>query len=168
MKYEGKYRPLFHYLSHSHADQVVLTFADIEWELQAALPASARNTRGLVEQPWPWSRCRPGLMDAGYAASSVDLTTREVVFRKLKRRYEVRRVGDTILWGQRPGARAARSSEASARPSWPKLFCTRQSRLSVNGKPASMPQNSRNIQISHPCLRSGRVSSFRRRGKRSR
>ena len=37
-------------------------------------------------------------MDAGYEVSSIDLTTREVVFRKLKRRYEVRRVGDTIQW----------------------------------------------------------------------
>ena len=37
-------------------------------------------------------------MDAGYAVSSIDLAAREVVFRKLKRRYEVRRVGDTIQW----------------------------------------------------------------------
>ena len=65
MKYEGKYRPLFDYLSHNHMDEVVLTFADIEWELQAALPSSARTTRG-----W-WSnrgrgccRPRPGWMRA--------------------------------------------------------------------------------------------------------
>ena len=37
-------------------------------------------------------------MEAGYEVRDVDLTTGEVVFRKLRRRYEVRRVGDAILW----------------------------------------------------------------------
>ena len=98
MKYEGKYRPLFDYLSHNHMDEVVLTFADIEWELQAALPASARNTRGWWSNRGRGSLQAAAWMDAGYEVSSIDLTTREVVFRKLKRRYEVRRVGDTIQW----------------------------------------------------------------------
>ncbi len=98
MKYEGKYRPLFDYLSHNHMDEVVLTFADIEWELQAALPASARTTRGWWSNRGRGSLQAAAWMDAGYEVSSIDLTTREVVFRKLKRRYEVRRVGDAIQW----------------------------------------------------------------------
>ena len=59
MKYEGKYRPLFDYLSHSHTDEVVLTFADIEWELQAALPASAHATRAAGGATAAVGRCRP-------------------------------------------------------------------------------------------------------------
>ena len=98
MKVEGKYRPLFDYLSHTHADEVVLTFADIEWELQAPLPASARGTRGWWSNRGRGSLQAAAWMEAGYEVRDVDLTTGEVVFRKLRRRYEVRRVGDAILW----------------------------------------------------------------------
>ena len=98
MKVEGKYRPLFDYLSHTHAGEVVLTFADIEWELQAPLPASARSTRGWWSNRGRGSLQAASWMDAGYEVCDVDLTTREVAFRKLKRHYEVRRVADTILW----------------------------------------------------------------------
>lgn len=98
MKYEGKYRPLFDYLSHCQTDEVALTFADIEWELQAPLPASARTTRGWWSNRGRGSLQAAAWMDAGYEVRNVDLTTREVVFRKQTRRYEVRRVGDTIQW----------------------------------------------------------------------
>ena len=98
MKYGGKYRPLFDYLSHNQADEVALTFADIEWELQASLPVSARSTRGWWSNRGRGSLQAAAWMEAGYEVRDVDLARGEVVFRKLKRRYEVRRVNDTVLW----------------------------------------------------------------------
>jgi DNA-binding transcriptional regulator YiaG len=75
-----------------------LTFADVEWELQARLPASARSTRGWWSNRGQGSLQAAAWMEAGYEVHEVDLVRGEVVFRKLKRRYEVRRAGDTILW----------------------------------------------------------------------
>jgi DNA-binding transcriptional regulator YiaG len=98
MKQEGKYRPLFDYLSGNGADEVSLTLTEIETLLGDALPASARTTRG-----WWSNRDRGSLqaaawMEAGYHVKDVDLATGHVVFRKPQRHYEVRRTGDTVLW----------------------------------------------------------------------
>lgn len=98
MKHEGKYRPLFDFLSSQSADEVYLTIVQIDALLGDALPASARTTRG-----WWSNRSRGSLqatawMEAGYHVQEVDLSAGRVVFRKPQRRYEVRRVGDTVLW----------------------------------------------------------------------
>lgn len=98
MKQEGKYRPLFDFLSASRSDEVSLTLAEIEALLGDALPASAHSTRG-----WWSNRARGSLqaaawMEAGYQAQEVDLAAGRIVFRKPQRHYEVRRVGDTVLW----------------------------------------------------------------------
>lgn len=98
MKLEGKYRPLYDYLSHCQTDEVVLTFADIEWELQAALPPTARGSRGWWSNRGRGSPQAAAWLEAGYEVSDVDLTHGEVVFRKIKARYEVKRAGDTIVW----------------------------------------------------------------------
>jgi DNA-binding XRE family transcriptional regulator len=98
MKREGKYRPLFDYLSGIRLDEISLTLSEIEALLGDVLPASARTTRG-----WWSNRARGSLqaaawMDAGYHVAEVDLAVERVVFRKPQLRYEVRRAGDTVLW----------------------------------------------------------------------
>jgi DNA-binding transcriptional regulator YiaG len=98
MKLQGKYRPLFDYLARCQMDEVTLTFADIEWELQARLPASARTTRGWWSNRGRGSLQAAAWMEAGYEVRDVDLARGEVMFRRLKQRYEVHRSGDTILW----------------------------------------------------------------------
>ena len=98
MKREGKYRPLFDYLSGNRSDEITLTLSEIEALLGDALPASARTTRG-----WWSNRDRGSLqaaawMDAGYQVKEVDLAAEKVIFRKPLLHYEVKRSGDTILW----------------------------------------------------------------------
>jgi DNA-binding transcriptional regulator YiaG len=98
VKEDGKYRPLFDFLSNNRSDEVSLTFSQIEALLGDALPPSARATRG-----WWGNRDRGSLqaaawMEAGYQAASIDLTAENVVFRKLRPKYEVKRAGDTVLW----------------------------------------------------------------------
>ncbi len=98
MKYEGKYRPLFDYLSHNHMDEVVLDLCRYRVGVAGGAACVGAQRRGWWSNRGRGSLQAAAWMDAGYEVSSIDLTTREVVFRKLKRRYEVRRVGDTILW----------------------------------------------------------------------
>jgi hypothetical protein len=98
MKREGKYRPLFDYLSGNRSDEITLTLSEIETLLGNALPASARTTRG-----WWSNRDRGSLqaaawMDAGYQVAEVDLAAEKVIFRKALLHYEVKRAGDIILW----------------------------------------------------------------------
>lgn len=98
MKQEGKYRPLFDYLSTSRADEVTLTLAEIEALLADSLPASARTTRGWWSNRGRGSLQAAAWMDAGYQVHEVDLADGMVIFRRLQRRYEVQRVGDTVIW----------------------------------------------------------------------
>lgn len=98
MKHEGKYRPLFDHLSASHANEVTLTLTEIEVLLGDALPASARTTRGWWSNRGRGSLQATAWMEAGYHVQEVDLSAGRVVFRKLHRRYEVKRIGDTVLW----------------------------------------------------------------------
>ena len=98
MKREGKYRPLYDYLSKSGSDEMFLTLVEIEVILGEALPASARTTRGWWSNRGGGSLQAAAWMEAGYQVEDVDLTAGRVVFRKLRRHYEVKRVGDTILW----------------------------------------------------------------------
>jgi DNA-binding transcriptional regulator YiaG len=98
MKQEGKYRPLFDHLSGSSTEEVALTLTEIEAILGEALPPSAHTTRG-----WWGNRDRGSLqaaawMEAGYLVQEVDLAGGQVVFRKPRRQYEVKRAGNTVLW----------------------------------------------------------------------
>jgi DNA-binding transcriptional regulator YiaG len=98
MKHEGKYRPLFDFLSGQRADRVSLMLAEIEALLGDALPASARTTRG-----WWSNRSRGSLqaaawMEAGYQVHEVDIAVGKIVFHRLQRHYEIKRIGDTVLW----------------------------------------------------------------------
>ena len=97
MKSANKYRPIYEYLSRRQAEQVNLTFDEIEGLLGQALPPSARRRRD-----W-WGNRRnsqhaSAWMDAGYHATEVDLQTGRVTFAHPVLHYEVRREGDTVLW----------------------------------------------------------------------
>lgn len=98
MKSGSKYHPLYAYLQAQPADEVTLGFGEIERLLDAALPASARDSRA-----W-WSNRSQGAvqaqawMSAGYHQVALDLDAEQVTFRKPTAVYHVRREGDTIIW----------------------------------------------------------------------
>ena len=124
-----------------------MTFADIEWELRR------RCRRRRAQHGWWSNRGRGSLqaaawMDAGYKVSSIDLTTREVVFRKLKRRYEVRRVGDTILWDG-DLVHALRDHLGVSQAQLAETLGMRQQTVSEWETGVYAPP--RNVQIPHPC-----------------
>ena len=98
MKREGKYRPLFDYLTGVRSDEISLTLSEVEALLGDALPASARTTRGWWSNREHGSLQAAAWMDAGYQVAEVDLAAERVIFRKPQLRYEVRRAGDAILW----------------------------------------------------------------------
>lgn len=97
MMSEGsRYFPLLVRLRGSGANEVVLSFTEVEALIGGALPASARAARA-----W-WSNRDSGAqaaawMHAGYRAT-VDLAGEQVTFRKHQAEYRVQRVGDAILW----------------------------------------------------------------------
>jgi hypothetical protein len=95
MKREGKYRPLFDYLSGNRSDEILLTLSEIEALLGSALPASARTTRG-----WWSNRDRGSLQAAAWmdAPQVIEVDLRRSYLRKPLLHYEVKRAGDTILW----------------------------------------------------------------------
>lgn len=97
MKYTSKYRPLFEHLRAAQADEVTLTFEDIEALLGVALPASAQS-RGWWSNRGRGSLQAAAWLDAGYRVHDIDVDGQRVVFRRLQRQYTVRRVGDTIMW----------------------------------------------------------------------
>ncbi|WP_253188352.1 helix-turn-helix transcriptional regulator [Leptolyngbya sp. 'hensonii'] len=85
-------------MQQSSLQEVVLTFAEIESLLGGTLPDSARRNRG-----W-WSNRNQGAlqamawMTAGYLVEDIDFEQEQVTFRKPTIDYEIRRVGDTVLW----------------------------------------------------------------------
>ena len=89
MKSEGKYQPLFTFLSGQKERAVSLTFAEIEALLGSNLPASARTSRA-----W-WSNRKKGAlqarawMEAGYRAVNVNLESTRVTFRRPMGKYDV-------------------------------------------------------------------------------
>lgn len=95
---EGKYRPLYDHLSGQRLDEVSLSLAEIERLLGDSLPASARRTRGWWSNRGRGSLQAAAWMDAGYQVHEVDLAAGKVIFRRLQRRYEVQRIGDTVIW----------------------------------------------------------------------
>lgn len=94
----SKYYPLQEYLRQSGEDEVCLTFAAIEQILGAPLPATARTQRA-----W-WSNRSAGAVQAkawmlaGYHAEEVDVVNEQVTFRRPGQVYEVRRMGDELVW----------------------------------------------------------------------
>lgn len=98
MKSGTKYEALFTHLAESDAQEVTLTFAEIETLLEVELPATARLQRG-----WWSNRSSGGVqaaawMDAGYHVSAIDLAEERVTFAKPRLTYTVEREGDIVLW----------------------------------------------------------------------
>jgi DNA-binding XRE family transcriptional regulator len=98
MKADSKYYPLYTYLHTQSLDELTLTLSEIESLLGLPLPASAR-----VNRAWWSNRSRGAVqadawMSAGYHVETIDLENERITFRKPGVIYNVRRVGDTVLW----------------------------------------------------------------------
>lgn len=98
MNQGSKYNPLYSHLRQQGAEEVTLTFAQIEALIGERLPFSARTQRA-----W-WSNRKQGAvqaqawMGAGYHVEELDLAQEQVTFRKPKQIYRVRREGRIVLW----------------------------------------------------------------------
>lgn len=97
MKEGSKYHPLYQHLYQSHQAEIVLTLGEID-QLIGGLPPSAQTNR-----EW-WGNRRRGAtqalawMNAGYHVVEIDLAAGRITFRKPTLVYNVRRVGNTVLW----------------------------------------------------------------------
>lgn len=97
MKAGSKYHPLYQYLHDSSQAEITLTFAAID-ALIGGLPGGARTSR-----TW-WGNRRTGSaqadawMQAGYHVVDIDLDGATVTWRKPTPTYQVRRVGNRVLW----------------------------------------------------------------------
>jgi DNA-binding XRE family transcriptional regulator len=95
-----KYYPLHLFLRQSNADQLTLTFANVQSLLNGRLPNGARGNRS-----W-WSNRRSGSaqaaawLSAGYVVAELDLKNEWVVFRKqgVIPNHQVVRQGGIVLW----------------------------------------------------------------------
>lgn len=94
----SKYYPLQEYLRQSGADEIAMTFAEVEEILGASLPPTAR-----VQRAW-WSNRSSGAVQAnawmlaGYHAEEVDIGDERVTFRRPGQVYEVRRIDGEPVW----------------------------------------------------------------------
>lgn len=98
MKPGSKYYPLYAYLRQSGVDEVTVGLTAVESLLGTPLPASAWTQRG-----WWSNRTRGAVqaaawMAAGYHVAEIDLAAEQVMFRKPRRVYHVRREGNIVLW----------------------------------------------------------------------
>lgn len=79
----GRYAPLYHYFKGAKADEVDLTFGDIEGILGAELPASAREHRPV------WANSEGSFLGrvwlrAGWRLEKIDMRTEEVRFKRVR------------------------------------------------------------------------------------
>jgi hypothetical protein len=81
----SKYSPLGDYLRRQSRERVPMTFGEIEKLIGAKLPASAHKYR-----PW-WSNNADShvitkvWLDAGFESEQVDMTSRKLVFRRIRK-----------------------------------------------------------------------------------
>lgn len=91
----SKYAPLGDHLRAQRAQEVPMSFADVERIVRRPLPPSARRHR-----PWWSNNARNSVMtkvwlEAGFKAEAVDLEAERVVFRRVQDRTE--RTEDRVL-----------------------------------------------------------------------
>lgn len=98
MKSGSKYGPLFEYLSELEAQEIDLTFKQIEAVLKSELPGSARKQRGWWSNRGSGGVQAAAWMTAGYHVSALDLHQERVTFSKPTLIYHVEREGDVVLW----------------------------------------------------------------------
>jgi DNA-binding transcriptional regulator YiaG len=82
------------------SDEVTLelSFKDIEAILGSPLPKSARTSGAFWSNRTSGALQAKAWMDAGYHAIEIDIAKEKVTFSKPTLNYEIRKVGDTILW----------------------------------------------------------------------
>ncbi|HEX7760272.1 MAG TPA: hypothetical protein VF459_12265 [Caulobacteraceae bacterium] len=78
----GKYDPLKTFLLAAGAEEVPMTFAEIESVIGASLPQSQRFPAWWSNNPWNNVMTEVWL-DAGYRTERVDIAGRRVVFRRV-------------------------------------------------------------------------------------
>ena len=94
----GKYRPIHEYLRRCGAEQITMTFVEVEALIRSPLPASARAGRA-----WWSNRAKGALqaeawMSAGYHVVDLDLAAEYVTFRKPRPVYTTRGPAGTMEW----------------------------------------------------------------------
>lgn len=98
MKTGSKYAALFSHLTASDAQEVTLTFSEIEVLLDAQLPATARRQRGWWSNRGSGGVQAAAWMGAGYHVTSLDLAAETVTFAKPQLVYHVVQTDDVVLW----------------------------------------------------------------------
>jgi DNA-binding transcriptional regulator YiaG len=98
MKQDSKYFHLHEHLRQSAADELTLTFAEIELVIGAKLPSSARTRRAWWSNRGRGAVQAQAWMSAGYHAVNLSLAEEQVTFRKPGLVYNVQRDGGVVLW----------------------------------------------------------------------
>ena len=98
MKTGSKYAALFTQLADSDAQEVTLSFAEIEAMLDAELPATARRQRGWWSNRGSGGVQAAAWMGAGYHVTALDLKEEKVTFAKPQLIYNVVQDGDVVFW----------------------------------------------------------------------
>ncbi|HZZ35692.1 MAG TPA: hypothetical protein VFE03_08205, partial [Caulobacteraceae bacterium] len=78
----GKYDPLNTFLAAAAADEVPMTFEEIESVIGAQLPPSKRFAAWWSNNPWN-NVMTEAWLSAGYRTERVDIAGRKVVFRRV-------------------------------------------------------------------------------------
>jgi len=103
MKPGSKYSPLFEYLrdrKRDGAEEVALTFSQIEKLLGRALPEGARVDKGWWSNREGGSSQSEAWLEAGYKVRNISVTHKNVTFgpKVFTPQYTIRRDGDTVLF----------------------------------------------------------------------
>jgi hypothetical protein len=116
----GKYAPLTEFLRKQPANEVALTFAQIERLIQAKLPPKAQRyrawwsnnpTNNLITKAW---------LDAGYRSEQVDIEQRKLVFRRIEARGKTPRKRHPLIGALKGWIRIERGTDLTqpADPEW--------------------------------------------------
>jgi hypothetical protein len=81
----GKYEPLSDFLRKQRTDQILLTFAEIERIVGFKLPRSAKEYRAWWSNNPSNSVMTKAWLDAGFQSEQVDMESRQLVFRRVRR-----------------------------------------------------------------------------------
>jgi DNA-binding transcriptional regulator YiaG len=94
----SKYYPLFRHLQARDADQVKMTFQEIERLLEDALPRSAHANAAFWSNRSEGGYQAAAWLEAGYYVTDFDPSAKQVTFRRVRLRYDTATVGDSVHW----------------------------------------------------------------------
>ncbi|MBX9774920.1 MAG: hypothetical protein K2Y71_10975 [Xanthobacteraceae bacterium] len=89
----GKYEPLSDFLRQQAADEVSLSFEQIEQIIGNALPASAHEHRAWWSNNSTNSVMTRAWIDAGFRSEQVDMNARKLVFRRIRKQQSTNQRG---------------------------------------------------------------------------